>query len=87
MRFGSHYLTTYIPELDGEFAEFYRHLFEQIEELERLGFDDVWVTEHHFHEWGGAIPDPAAFLSAAAARTSRPLLSFRADIPTRAPRL
>ena len=71
MRFGAHYLTTYVPELDGSGTEFYRRMLEQIQELDTLGYDDVWVTEHHFHEYGGMIPDPATFLSAAATRTSR----------------
>lgn len=70
MRFGAHYLPTYIPELDGPFPEFYRRMFEQMEALDTLGFDDVWVTEHHFHEYGGTIPDPPTFL-AAVARTTR----------------
>jgi natural product biosynthesis luciferase-like monooxygenase protein len=46
-------------------------MFEQMELLDRLGFHQVWVTEHHFHEYGGTIPDPATFLSAVASRTSR----------------
>jgi alkanesulfonate monooxygenase SsuD/methylene tetrahydromethanopterin reductase-like flavin-dependent oxidoreductase (luciferase family) len=71
MRFGAHYLTTYVPELDGPPAEFYRHIFEQTRELDALGYDDVWVTEHHYHEYGGTVPDPATFLSAVAAQTSR----------------
>src|SRR6266542_7052721 len=71
MRFGAHYLSTYVPELDGPPADFYRNMFEQMRELDRLGYDDVWVTEHHYHEYGGMIPDPATFLSAVAAQTSR----------------
>jgi natural product biosynthesis luciferase-like monooxygenase protein len=70
MRFGAHYLNTYVPELDGSPAELYRHLFAQIDELDALGYDDVWVTEHHFDEYGGLISDPPVFL-AAAARTTR----------------
>jgi natural product biosynthesis luciferase-like monooxygenase protein len=57
--------------LDGPEPEFYRRMFEQIELLDRLGFHQVWVTEHHFHEYGGTIPDPATFLSAVAGRTSK----------------
>jgi alkanesulfonate monooxygenase SsuD/methylene tetrahydromethanopterin reductase-like flavin-dependent oxidoreductase (luciferase family) len=45
-------------------------MFEQMEELDRLGFDHAWVTEHHFGEYGGAIPHPPTFL-AAVARTTR----------------
>jgi alkanesulfonate monooxygenase SsuD/methylene tetrahydromethanopterin reductase-like flavin-dependent oxidoreductase (luciferase family) len=50
VRFGAHYHTTYLPELDGTEYEFYDHLFAQMELLDRLGYDDVWVTEHHFSE-------------------------------------
>jgi natural product biosynthesis luciferase-like monooxygenase protein len=71
MKFGAHYLPTYIPELDGPAPEFYRKMFEQMELLDHLGFHQVWVTEHHFHEYGGTIPDPATFLSAVASRTTR----------------
>src|SRR5581483_12228955 len=53
MRFGAHYLPTYIPELDGPEPEFYRRMFEQAELLDALGYDDFWVTEHHFNEYGG----------------------------------
>ncbi len=71
MRFGVHYLNTYVPELDGPVPDLYRHLFEQIQTAEKLGFDDAWVTEHHFHEAGGLISHPPVFLGALAGATSR----------------
>jgi natural product biosynthesis luciferase-like monooxygenase protein len=71
MKFGAHYLPTYIPALDGPAPEFYRRMFEQMELLDQLGFHQVWVTEHHFHEYGGTIPDPATFLAAVASHTTR----------------
>jgi natural product biosynthesis luciferase-like monooxygenase protein len=71
MRFGVHYLTTYFPELDGSAPQLYRRVFEQIQEAETLGFDDAWVTEHHFHRFGGLIPHPPTFLASLAAATSR----------------
>jgi natural product biosynthesis luciferase-like monooxygenase protein len=71
MKFGAHYLPTYIPALDGPEPEFYRRMFEQMELLDHVGFHQVWVTEHHFHEYGGTIPDPATFLSAVASHTRR----------------
>ena len=71
MKFAAHYLPTYIAALDGPAPEFYRRMFEQMELLDQVGFHQVWVTEHHFHEYGGTIPDPATFLSAVASRTSR----------------
>ena len=71
MQFGAHYLPTYIPALDGPEPEFYRRMFEQMALLDQMGFHQLWVTEHHFHEYGGTIPDPATFLSAVASRTTR----------------
>ncbi|HEY3304919.1 MAG TPA: LLM class flavin-dependent oxidoreductase [Candidatus Binatia bacterium] len=71
MKFGGHYLPTYVSDLDGPATEFYRRMFEQMEELDRLGFDHVWVTEHHFGDYGGAIPHPPTFLSAVARTTKR----------------
>lgn len=71
MKFGAHYLPTYIPHLDGPVNEFYRRMFGQMEEMETLGFDHIWVTEHHFSEYGGTIPHPPTFLSAIARTTQR----------------
>jgi len=69
--FGAHYLPTYMPEQDGPPDVYYNSLFEQIELLDELGYDHVWVTEHHFHHYGGMIPDPPTFLAAAARSTTR----------------
>ena len=71
MQFGAHYLPTYIPALDGPEPEFYGRMFEQMKLLDQMGFHQVWVTEHHYHEYGGTIPNPAAFLAAVASMTTR----------------
>src|SRR5947199_9650257 len=71
MRFGVHYLNTYVPELDGPVPQLYQRLFAQMREAEALGFDDAWVTEHHFHEFGGQISQPPVFLAAVAGATRR----------------
>jgi alkanesulfonate monooxygenase SsuD/methylene tetrahydromethanopterin reductase-like flavin-dependent oxidoreductase (luciferase family) len=71
MKFGTHMLPTYMAETDGRLADFYRRMFEQISEVEKLGFDQAWVTEHHFGGYGGTLPHPPTFLAAAAQRTSR----------------
>lgn len=71
MKFGSHYLPTYVPDLDGPVSEFYQKMFAQMEEMDRLGYDHVWVTEHHFAHYGGDLPHPPTFMSAIARTTKR----------------
>jgi alkanesulfonate monooxygenase SsuD/methylene tetrahydromethanopterin reductase-like flavin-dependent oxidoreductase (luciferase family) len=71
MKFGAHYLPTYVPDLDGSVGEFYARMFAQIEELDRLGFDHAWITEHHFGEYGGTVPHPPTFIGAIARTTKR----------------
>ncbi len=71
MRFGAHYLPTYVPDLDGSIPNFYQLMFEQMEQLEGLGFSDLWMTEHHFGYYGGTVPHPPTFLSAIARTTKR----------------
>lgn len=71
LKFGSHYLPTYIPDLDGSVVEFYQTMFGQMEEMDRLGYDHVWVTEHHFAMYGGTLPHPPTFLAAVARTTKR----------------
>jgi alkanesulfonate monooxygenase SsuD/methylene tetrahydromethanopterin reductase-like flavin-dependent oxidoreductase (luciferase family) len=51
-------------------AELYGFTLEMCEEVERLGGDSVWVTEHHLFE-DGYLPQPLTFLAAVAARTRR----------------
>jgi len=71
MKFGTHTLPTYMPEVDGRLPDFYRGMFDQIVEVEKLGFDHAWVTEHHFGGYGGTLPHPPTFLAAVARMTSR----------------
>lgn len=71
VKFGYYILNTYVPELDGESPELYAHWFEQIDAAEDLGFDSLWVTEHHFRHFGGMMPNPQLMLTAAAQRTKR----------------
>ena len=50
------------------FEDFYRASLEQIAWAEQLGFDSVWLTEHHFCD-DGYSPSPLVVASAIAART------------------
>jgi alkanesulfonate monooxygenase SsuD/methylene tetrahydromethanopterin reductase-like flavin-dependent oxidoreductase (luciferase family) len=80
MKFGSHYLPTYIPDLDGPMPEFYRKMFAQMEEMDRLGYDHAWVTEHHFAMYGGTLPHPPTFMAAVARTTSRMRLGVAINV-------
>ena len=69
MKFGYYILNTYVPDLDGDSASVYSRWLEQIDAAESLGFDSLWVTEHHFRHFGGMMPSPSVILAAAAQRT------------------
>ncbi len=71
MKFGYYILNTYVPELDGGSREIYSKWLEQMDAAEALGFDSLWVTEHHFRHFGGQMPSPSVILAAAAQRTKK----------------
>ena len=43
----------------------------EVLEAEKLGFDSVWIAEHHFSNSYGILPDPFSYLSYLAAKTTR----------------
>ena len=49
----------------------YDELVETIVAAEDLGYDSVWIGQHHFSPEDGGVPSPLVVLAAAAARTSR----------------
>jgi alkanesulfonate monooxygenase SsuD/methylene tetrahydromethanopterin reductase-like flavin-dependent oxidoreductase (luciferase family) len=71
VQFGYYVLNTYVPELDGPAAAVYGRYLEQIDAVEAVGFDTVWVTEHHFAYFGGMTPNPQLLLAAVSQRTRR----------------
>src|SRR4028119_1022109 len=52
-----------------DYAQFYAECLEEIEEGERLGFTDVWLSEHHSVD-DGYLPSPLVVAAAIAARTT-----------------
>jgi alkanesulfonate monooxygenase SsuD/methylene tetrahydromethanopterin reductase-like flavin-dependent oxidoreductase (luciferase family) len=52
------------------FPAMYERVLQQIDLVDRLGFDHVWITEHHFVD-DGYMPSPLVMSGAIAARTSR----------------
>src|SRR3954469_17529518 len=49
----------------------YDELIESIVAAEELGYDSVWIGQHHFSPEDGGVPSPLVVLAAAAARTKR----------------
>ncbi len=43
----------------------------EVMEAEALGYDSVWIAEHHFSNKYGILPDPFAYLCYLAAKTTR----------------
>lgn len=59
------------PQFDSRsFESLYRETIDQIAFAESIGFDSVWMTEHHFVE-DGYTPSPLVLAAAIGARTTR----------------
>jgi natural product biosynthesis luciferase-like monooxygenase protein len=71
VKFDYYLLNTYYPELDGPAPTLYAHWMEQTQVAEEAGYDTLWVTEHHFRNFGGMIPNPQVLMAAFAAQTKR----------------
>ena len=60
-------------------ADIIQRELQQIEWSEELGFDEIWLTEHHFIDYGLSV-DPSALAAAAASRTRRVRIGLAAAI-------
>ena len=70
LRFGLWYAFRNPPQWKQPYPELYRATLDQISWAETIGYDDVWLTEHHFCEDGHA-PSILPIAAAVAARTER----------------
>ena len=77
MRFGTFYFFQTPPGHDH--ADVVHRELDQMVLAEELGFDRIWLTEHHFIEYGIAV-DPALLAAAAAMRTRRVRIGLAAAI-------
>ena len=68
MRFGTYFFLQAPP--GHRHADIIQRELDQMVLSETLGFDEVWLTEHHFIDYGLSV-DPATLASALASRTSR----------------
>ncbi|MFI5375883.1 MAG: LLM class flavin-dependent oxidoreductase [Candidatus Rokuibacteriota bacterium] len=77
MRFGTYFFLQ-APPGHGH-ADIIQRELDQMVLSETLGFDEVWLTEHHFIDYGLSV-DPATLASALASRTSRVRIGLAAAI-------
>jgi luciferase family oxidoreductase group 1 len=89
MKFGVFFICEFYPEVHRSQRDLLQEILQQTEMAERMGFDSVWVAEHHFHPQYGICPSPPVLLSAMAQRTNKirlgsavSLLPFRNPIET-----
>ena len=67
MKFGLFYV---LECHDGQYERAYNEMLEQIQYAEELGFESVWLAEHHFSEYG-SMPSPQVAAAAIAQITNK----------------
>lgn len=71
MRYGIFYLPSVSREAHANSAGRLHEIVEQTGHVEALGFDSVWLAEHHFHSFGGILSSPTVIGAAIAQRTKK----------------
>ena len=70
MQLGTFSVMDYHPDRQGSAAGFYRDMLDLAVTAEQLGYESVWVAEHHFANYG-LCPAPPVLLAAMAQQTQR----------------
>ncbi len=68
MRFSLFSVMDHHPAGPRSVADYYAQLFRAAAAAEEMGYDALFVAEHHFHEYG-CVPNPAVMLAALAQKT------------------
>ncbi len=63
------YLPTWRSGYGVSLTDYYEQLTETVRLVDSLGWARIFTTEHHFHYYGGAVPNPAVLLAAWARET------------------
>ena len=71
MLYGLFYLPSSLPATRAQGAERFRTIVEQVGFAEDLGFESVWLAEHHFHSFAGFFSAPPVIGAALAQRTTK----------------
>ena len=70
MKIGVFCIFDYWPEVK-TVQQYFRDFLDITQRADELGFNSVWVSEHHFTRYGGILPRPQILLAAMAERTKR----------------
>ena len=76
MKFGVFYV---LESPDADYRRAWQEMLEQIEYAERLGFDSVWLAEHHGSSYG-SMPSPQVAAAAIASRTTHMRIGIAVSI-------
>ena len=71
MKFGLFILPCYRAGVAPTLGQFYEELTEMVRLADATGWDRAWLSEHHFHYYGGASPNPSVLLTAWARETKQ----------------
>ncbi len=71
MRYGLFYLPSSLPATRAEGAGRFRTVVDQCAYGEEIGFESVWLAEHHFHPFAGIFSAPPVIGAAIAQRTNK----------------
>jgi natural product biosynthesis luciferase-like monooxygenase protein len=71
MRYGIFHLPALSAADRADGLDHMRAIIEQTAYGEKLGFDSVWLAEHHFHSFGGILASPPVIGAAIAQRTTK----------------
>lgn len=69
MDYSLFYLPTYREGFAPSLNAYYQEIIDEVKLADRLGWNRVLTTEHHFHYYGGAVTNPAVMLTAWARET------------------
>lgn len=70
MKLGIFSAMDFHPEQQGAAAEFYREVMGLAVAAEDLGYDSVWIAEHHFSDYS-VIPSPNLLVASLAQKTKK----------------
>jgi alkanesulfonate monooxygenase SsuD/methylene tetrahydromethanopterin reductase-like flavin-dependent oxidoreductase (luciferase family) len=71
LTFGAYALPSYHAESDPPQATFMQRQLDLLAAADPLGFDSIWINEHHFDSWGGLMSAPTLVLAGLSQRTKR----------------